>query len=709
MRKFLLPVIALCFFPLSLVAQPDFKKELAGLGTTKREHPYLIFSAEEKPAMLERFKTDPASAEIFEKTMLEGRRYLLSPVRKKGPPRELHTRYVGSDEYRWFVAEAIDGALTLAFLYQMTGDAAYATKAFEYAEVVCAQESWVNSAHHFEVIYPRVWPYGAKDDQVVFTYDITASGMTQRMAYVYDWLYPALTKAQRDRIRGALLEKAVTRVRGNYDYFWWATAYKCNWSGICHSGLGLAALALLNEDPHLTDVIVRSSEGVWSMLDHIGEDGGWQEGRGYWAYALGESALFMDAVKRLSGGRVNFFKHRSLYPHPLDFGLFGLTGGFGDGSGLPVGEPHVMNKLTQESGSPRAAWYVANYVRRDVDLFDLFWPAPSVKPEKPAEASRFFPSIDWAFLRKDFGAPYMTVATKAGMNDDPHHGHLDVGTFNLTWQNLTFIGETPRGAYDEYFFGAERWDYLEARSKGHNVVLVNGEEQTVAKLKDQPWREGVGGKITQYLSEPAWAYVAMDPTRAYPGKELKQWNRWIVLDKQTNIVVVLDKVGCAVGSEIHLMFHPGVETEVDGNRMILKPVALSDYRRTGRNPRLVQAPTRNYTPDVSGVTVPMKGNLEMVALFDGEAKLVKGRHAEMPVTLEPQLYWTPYVRTVVKAPAEENWIASVFYPAALKGPEGQDLKLAFDSRSASPSLAYTLEGKTVRYVFGPEKVTRSEP
>src|SRR6185369_4801070 len=172
-----------------------------------------------------------------------------------------------------------------------------------------AQESWVQSAHYFEIIYSRVWPYGAKDDRVVFTYDITASATSQRMSYIYDWLYPALTKAQRDRIRSALLEKAITRVRGNYDYFWWATAYKCNWSGICHTGLGLAALTLLHEDPQLIDVVARSHEGVSAMLDHIGEDGGWQEGRGYWAFGLGESVRFIEALKRVTGGQLNLFQH----------------------------------------------------------------------------------------------------------------------------------------------------------------------------------------------------------------------------------------------------------------------------------------------------------------------------------------------------------------------------------------------------------------
>jgi hypothetical protein len=694
----------------SLTAQlpPDYKTVVSELAKTPRAHPYLLFTSAEKPALLARIKADRRDSEVFERYLLEGRRLLNATVeRTDPPPREMHTRYVGADDYRRWVTQHLNAAFTLAFLYQMTGDERYVGKAFEHANLVCAQENWMQTPHEFDVIYSRVWPFGAKDDEVAFTYDITAAATSQRMAFIYDWLYPALTKPQRDRIRGALLEKSIMRVRGNYEYLWWATAYKCNWSGICHTGLGLAALALLDDDPQLTDVVARSCEGINAMLDHIGNDGAWQEGRGYWAYGVGESVRFIDAIKRVSGGRIDLYKHRALGQHPLDFGLFGLTGGFGDGSGGPVGESFVMNKLAQESGDPRAAWYVRNFVRSSrEEIFDLIWPATTVRPEKPAEASRNFPSIDWAVLRKDFGGEFMTVATKAGLNNDPHHGHLDCGTFNLTWENLNFIGEVPRVPYDEKYFGAMRWDYLEARTLGHNCVLVNGEEQVCAKLKDQPWREDIGGHVTFYASEPAWAGVAMDPTRAYPGKELKGWHRWIALDKDTNIVVVLDKVQCAPGAEIDVRFHPGVETEVVRDHVVLRATARATAEES---PRARQNPSaanrernqpRNAAAQLESGARGRRSDLEMRPLFAGEFTLVQGRQPDLPVTEESQLSWAPYFSTMIKAPAAENFIASVFCPAEA----GAQFKLG--AEGGLPVVTCSVGGKTIRYAFG-EKITRT--
>ena len=91
-------------------------------------------------------------------------------------------------------------------------------------------------------------PWNVPDDQVNFNFDHVNGDSARMYAAVYDWLYPALTEAQRDRIRGALIEKVVTRVRGDWEYHWWAVAYRCNWCGVCNSGVGLTGLALLTED-----------------------------------------------------------------------------------------------------------------------------------------------------------------------------------------------------------------------------------------------------------------------------------------------------------------------------------------------------------------------------------------------------------------------------------------------------------------------------
>ena len=92
---------------------------------------------------------------------------------------------------------------------------------------------WILQAHEFRIIYSRVMPWNVPDNQVNFNFDIRTAGLGEQIACVYDWTYEALNKKQRDRIRGTLLEKVITPVRGDYEFHWWTSSYRCNWTGVC--------------------------------------------------------------------------------------------------------------------------------------------------------------------------------------------------------------------------------------------------------------------------------------------------------------------------------------------------------------------------------------------------------------------------------------------------------------------------------------------
>ncbi|OGU34383.1 MAG: hypothetical protein A2068_01205, partial [Ignavibacteria bacterium GWB2_35_6b] len=517
------------------------KQELAKtINIEELQHPYLFFNNNDKKILLEIIKTDPQAKKIMAELLVEGNRFMKMPFEEKTLYEPKHPRYESDGEATSYMAEVCDAAMTLSFLYQMTGDAEYAKRAIVFAIALSNVPEWVNGAHVFDIIYPRVWPWNVPDDQIVFSYDITAARRARTLAIVYDWVYPVLTLEQRDKIRSALLEKAITRVRGNYDFHWWSTAYRCNWSVVCYAGLGVTAMTLLKENPQLIDVVAESYNRINLTFDQIGEDGGWQEGRGYYGFMLEHGVYFMDALKRLSNGNYNIFHHKKIKDHTFDFGLFALTASFEDSDGRPIGSSSLVNKFTEETGNTTSAWYNEQFVRQDDDIFDIIWPKTTVKPIEPVQKSKFFKTINWAVLRSDFKDPNtVTIATKAGYNDDPHHGHLDIGHFIVTYQNTPFINESGRMGYDEFYFNEDRYDYPQATSEGHNVIIVNGEHQIVAKKKNTAWIEGIGGDILDFRTSEKQDYVLMDPTKAYPGKELKKWRRSIVLEKPV-ITVVLD-------------------------------------------------------------------------------------------------------------------------------------------------------------------------
>ena len=97
----------------------------------------------------------------------------------------------------------------------------------------------------------------------------------------------------------------------------------------------------------------------------------------------------------------------------------------------------------------------------------------------------------------------------------------------------------------------------------------------------------------------------------------------------------------------------------------------------------------------------------MVPLATGGPTLVQGRQSAVSNTRNPTTIWSPYFSTLLKAPAEENVIASVFYPSELKTPAGgRAIQFKLESDGATPVVSYTLNGRTVSYAFGAENTAR---
>lgn len=642
------------------------------------KHPYLYFNEEEKQILIQRIETDPESNDIFRKLQAEAKMWLAMPVDKNIPIQGKNTRagwteYDTDGKYSKYYSTNRNNAFYLAFLYQMTGEQKYADKAFEFADAFCDLTTWTQRAHEFPIIYSRIMPWNVPDDQVNFNFDHYNGDAGRMMAAVYDWLYPALTQAKRDRIRGALLEKVVTRVRGDYEFHWWATAYRCNWCGVCNSGIGLTGLALLTEHPQLTDIISESYNRINSMLNELGVDGGWQEGGGYWNYGVHTSSFFADALKRATNAKYNLFENKRLEKNPASFPLFislpdKRSLNFEDsGGGRLIGSTHLINKLATETSNSEAAWY-RTFLGSGNEIFDIIWPRPEVKAKPPKNPSKHFRTLDWWVMRSDFvDKNKVLVAGKAGMNDDPHHGHLDIGQFVIHWRGEYFIQDLGRIGYDEKYFDEVRFDYPEASSIGHNVLFVNGEKQISGKYYKQPYDYTVGGKVLEFKTSELQDYVIMDPTNAYPKKELKNWRRHVLLEKP-EIVLVVDEVYAEPGSKIEVRFHPGVDFAKKDGFVLLN----------GK-----------------------EGKMALIPLAVNQLDIVPGRHASQFVNATKAFHWLDYFDTEVTAKNDKTIIGTIVLPVK-STEEVQEIiksKVFNVEDSGNLSISFSQKGKNYEYTF----------
>ncbi len=676
-------VLSLFTAPILTHAEVTNKDIAASIDTSALTHPYLFFSEKDKPALIERIKNDPECGDIMSRLIAEANRLLYTPVDRNIPVQGKNTNADWSEadrngKYETYYISSINNAFSLAFVYQMTGEDRYARKAFEFADVVCDIPTWTMRAHEFPIIYERIMPWNVPDDQACFSFDHTNGETGRKMAMVYDWLYPALNRAGRDRIRGALLEKVITKVRGNYEYHWWATAYRCNWCGVCNAGLGMAALALLTEDPRLTDVVAESYYRIDRMYSELGVDGGWQEGGDYWVYGTMTSMYFADALKRVTHGKYNLFENERLRTNPVTFPLFisvpherGYLN-FEDSRFNNIFNRrtcHMIKKLVNETGSGIGAWFFNTYYTDGDTIYDILWPRPEINPVPPPEKSIHFRTIDWWVMRNDFDNPEsVVVAGKAGKNDDPHHGHLDCGHVALYWRNQAFIRDLGSAYYDEYYFRNQRWDYPQASSAGHNVIFVNGETQLPGKTKNMPLNPDIGGTVLEFRTSPEKDYVIMDPANAYPGRELKGWRRHVILEKPL-ATIVLDEITADRGSEIEARFHSECT------------VACHDAFAM-------------LTGDTGSMAlIPVTG--------DADFHFRTGKHACQPINALRDYFEIPYFGAVVTAEHDKTILATIIVPVRDENEANDiaDSALLKQNASGNMTLSYMWNGREHRSVF----------
>ena len=179
-------------------------------------------------------------------------------------------------------------------------------------------------------------------------------------------------------------------------------------------------------------------------------------------------------------------------------------------------------------------------------------------------------------------------------------------------------------------------------------------------------------------------------------------------------------VNCAFGAEIEVRFHPGVDIDPAKDHVVLRAASPEAAGRGGRQGAAARGAAARPTPQPADGehryttgdapttgTRARRSDLEMLTLFHGAFSVIQGRQPDLPITEEPQLTWAPYFSTVVTAPAEENIIASVFFPTGSSEAATTGAPFQLESENGAPVVVGTLGGKSFKYVFGPDQITRT--
>lgn len=331
--------------------------------------------------------------------------------------------------------------------------------------------------------------------------------------------------------------------------YWWKTA-GMNWNPwICSNWLA-CVLICEKEEVRKAEAIRQIRQATWAFIDAYPEDGGCDEGPGYWDRA----AASMFEILRL----FSVYGLESIDDYPVNkirnMAAYAYKTYIGNGYCICFADAHE-NKAVQQVNIvyPFGLWLNDKTMREfgvwlghqkqvftnPAALYDKSGNFPTLgrelfflrhirefmaeKPVEPLLKDVWLADLQLMTARRD----NLYVAMKGGHNGESHN-HNDVGSFIIYSNNEPLFIDPAVGEYTAKTFSNNRYDIWTMQSQYHNLPQINGIDQKDGRT--------YAAKVVSHKN----GQLTLDIGAAYPQEAaVKSWKRTVSAQK-TGISVTED-------------------------------------------------------------------------------------------------------------------------------------------------------------------------
>ena len=402
----------------------------------------------------------------------------------------------GTYEKTYFTRRlALDCSALLALIYPE--EEKYLIRLMDQIYAICDEYTWCLPAHQGQL--------EQNDNRRV---DLFAAETGFALAEIYTMLEDRLEPLIKNRVIAEVNRRIVDPITEKDYYGWWEHG-RANWTAVC---MGSVACTFMLLRPDLVEMMKpRFDKSMECYLSGFNDDGMCLEGCGYWHYGFGFFAVYADMIRTFTNGQTDYFKLPKVKAVATFIQKMFLSGkasvSFADGGrgcSYHLGLCHYLKNEYPDDVVVYKPEYSYNYDgcgRFCLQLRSAIWmneeyyynPAPdNVSGEYYAEDS------EWFIKRTEsYG-----FAAKGGYNNEPHN-HNDVGSFVFAKNGEQMIMDLGAGSYTRQYFSNERYTFLEADSRGHNLPIINGTVQFAgndAKARNTRVQDG------KFITDIAGAY-----------------------------------------------------------------------------------------------------------------------------------------------------------------------------------------------------------
>ncbi|MGN0779293.1 MAG: heparinase II/III family protein [Aristaeellaceae bacterium] len=358
---------------------------------------------------------------------------------------------------------------------------------------ICDESSWVISAHNVNNIpfapSPKERPL---PDVEKINIDLFSAQTAMVLALVcrimgeqLDEVTPMLRRRVMREINRRVLEPFMT-----HDEYWWMGLIRHdlnNWTPWIISNIIATALSCISDPYQLSELLARALRMADCWVQVVPEDGGCDEGAGYWNMAGGALLDCLTLLEQATAGRVTYWqeeKLRNILRFPVKVRLHkGWFVNFADCDARPPISGERLQTAGERIGD-------AELIAAGNAMRDRPWARVEDVPHLTRLLMRVFhpaaKDIDFTPVDKDVWLPDLQVrirevggfllCCKGGHNGESHN-HNDVGSFMLYVDGDPVMIDAGNMVYTAKTFSPERYTLWHIRSDHHNVPIIGGCEQ----------------------------------------------------------------------------------------------------------------------------------------------------------------------------------------------------------------------------------------
>jgi hypothetical protein len=382
-----------------------------------------------------------------------------------------------------------------ALAYALTGDAE------------CGAEAKRRILHFF------AWdPQGSTS---VFHNDEPAMWVMMRGVRAYDWTYDLFTPEERAQVEGSMRVRAADFYKKMRAMPFENNPFESH-AGRIIGFLGEAAIEFLDEWPEATEWLDYITHIYWGVYPAWGkDDGGWNEGPGYWSAYMSFGLHFVLALREATGidlAKRPFFHNTPCYALYL-VPPYTQMAPFGDGTQWKPSRPgSLMYWFSTLTRDPYLRWYAdATKQGPGNDIMGVMLKDDSLKGEPPTAlpTARLFEGVGLACMHTDLtnGEEDVAFAMRSSPYGAVSHGHNDQNCFVLEAYGEALA--IASGYYNNY--GSPHHAQWTRQTKAKCGITFDG-----GQGQDRGWQ--AQGKITAFQHSEAFDLAIGDATQAYGGR-----------------------------------------------------------------------------------------------------------------------------------------------------------------------------------------------